>query len=74
MSLQAAHSFIKRVREQDPVLRGRIEGLGLNATLEDLVQIGAEAGLDFTAEELQTAYGHNWAMLWFLHQTRADEA
>lgn len=72
MSIQAALSFIQSVREQDTALRRRVQALGREADLESLVQIGAEAGFDFTAEELQAAYKHHWAMRWFHHQSRTD--
>jgi predicted ribosomally synthesized peptide with nif11-like leader len=74
MSIQAALAFIQSAREkQDITLKSQIQALGREADLEDLVQIGAEAGFDFTAEELQAAYKHGWAMRWFRHQAQTDD-
>jgi predicted ribosomally synthesized peptide with nif11-like leader len=69
MSLQNALQFIKRVRE-DETLKRRIEALGRAAGLEELAQIGAEAGMTFTAEELQQAFKNDWAMRRLYYDTR----
>lgn len=62
MSTQAAFSFIRKVRIQDEALRDQVRALGQDAGLESVVQIGAEAGFNFTTEELRAAYKHDWAM------------
>jgi predicted ribosomally synthesized peptide with nif11-like leader len=63
MSIQTALRFVQKVRE-DEGLRSRFQVLGQEADLESLVQIGAEAGFEFTAHELQAAFKHDWAMRW----------
>ena len=69
MSTKAAFQFIQSIRSQDTALKERV---GQDADLDHLVQIGAEAGFEFTAEELREAYKHHWAMRWHLYQSRAD--
>ena len=61
MSVQNALRFIAAVRE-DPELRKRIEQLGLDVSLDDLVGLGAERQLPFTPEEMQQAYRYDWSM------------
>lgn len=34
------------------------------AELETLTGIGAEAGFEFTADDLQAAFKHDWRMRW----------
>ncbi len=72
MSLQAAVLFIQSAKQDTP-LKDRIQSLDKEADLEDLVQIGAEVGFDFTIEELQAAYKHDWAMRWFHHQSQTKD-
>lgn len=61
MSLKAAFQFIKAVREcQD--LQASLQNLGQAVSGEELVQLGKEAGFDYTESELQTAFKHDWAM------------
>jgi Nif11 domain len=63
MSLQTAIQFIQQVR-RDAMLKRQLEALGLEATLESVVALGAVVGCIFTAEELQRAYKHDWGMRW----------
>lgn len=63
MSVQAALRFIGQAR-QDDSLKKKVAALGHTAGLEDLLALGAEAGLAFTGEELQRAFRHDWAMRW----------
>ena len=64
MSLQAALHFIAATRQRDP-LREAIRRRDPDRSLDELVRIGAEAGFDFSADELQTAFRHDWTMRHF---------
>jgi hypothetical protein len=61
MSLQDALRFAAAVRD-DADLTRRIRELGLGTTIDPLVELGAERGMVFTAEELRKAYRIDWAM------------
>ena len=63
MSVRAALQFITQVRT-DQALKEKISALGLVPDLADIVPIGAEAGFNFTVEELRRAHNHDWAMRW----------
>jgi hypothetical protein len=69
MSLQNALSFVAEVRGGGE-LRDAIDRLGDDATLEALVDLGAERRWTFTVDELRDAHGRDWAMRWF-HASRA---
>ncbi len=71
MSLRAALQFIVAVRDR-PELAHRIEALGLDATLEDVVRVGAESGFDFTTVELRDAHQHDWGMRWVRYAVPPD--
>ena len=63
MSMRAALQFIRQVRT-DQALKDRIKDLGMIPDLGDILPIGAEAGFNFTVEELRRAHNHDWAMRW----------
>lgn len=63
MSLTAAHAFIRRVAE-DAALRTGVQRLGQGATLEALVALGDEAGLQFDAQTLRAAWRQDWLLRW----------
>ena len=63
MSLTAAHAFIRQVAE-DAALRMGVQKLGQGATLEALVALGADAGLDFDARTLREAWRQDWLLRW----------
>ena len=63
MSLQAALQWMQHVRG-DEAQRQALRDLGDDVTSERLVALGAAAGFSFTAEELQQAHRHDWAMRW----------
>jgi predicted ribosomally synthesized peptide with nif11-like leader len=67
MALQAALRFIQAIREEERLQR-RVRALGHTADLSAVVQLGAQAGFEFTAEELRTAFKHDWVMRWLHHQ------
>jgi predicted ribosomally synthesized peptide with nif11-like leader len=69
MSVQAALRFIEKVGN-DEALKDRIRALGSDADLEAIARIGAEAGHDFTADELQAAFKRDWATRWAFYGTR----
>lgn len=69
MSVQAALRFIQQVGK-DEALKDRIRALGREADLDDLARIGAEAGHDFTAEELQAAFKRDWDARWAFYGTK----
>jgi hypothetical protein len=69
VSLQNALLFVAEVR-QGGELRDAIERLGDEATLEALVDLGAEKHWTFTIEELRDAHGRDWAMRWLHASTR----
>ncbi|MFB2919725.1 MULTISPECIES: Nif11-like leader peptide family natural product precursor [Aerosakkonema] len=61
MSVQAALEFIQAVR-QDENLKYKIRMLMPEVNIENLVQVGMEAGFEYTPEELNIAYRHDWTM------------
>ncbi len=68
MSVQNGFRFIQKIRGDD-ALRERVRAMQdapepEHGTLDGLVRIGAEAGFDFTAEELVRAHRADWAMRW----------
>lgn len=63
MSVQTALRFIQQARH-DKALRRELAAPGDAVTLEQIIQIAAAAGFSFTAEELQQAHKHDWAMRW----------
>ena len=69
MSVRAALEFIRQVRD-DEALKDRIQALDCEASLEDLVEIGSQAGLAFTIDELRSAHEHDWSMRWVHYGSR----
>lgn len=69
MSVQNALEFLRQTRE-DESLRNQIASLQSGTELESLAEIGAEAGFVFTADELQTAFKHDWRMRWLSFSAR----
>lgn len=63
MSVTAAHAFI-RATADDARVRARVEALGQEAALAELVALGAEAGFDFDAKALRTAWRQDWLLRW----------
>jgi hypothetical protein len=63
VSVATAMAFVAAVRER-PDLAAGVEALGRDVEIAQLVALGAGAGFAFTAEELRTAHGHDWAMRW----------
>jgi predicted ribosomally synthesized peptide with nif11-like leader len=63
MSVQRALQFIRQVRT-DPGLREQVHRLGHVDDLEAIVRIAAAAGFEQSAEDLQAAFKHDWAMRW----------
>lgn len=55
MSCQAALVFLRRCREET-ALRSRLEALPAPLRLDDLVALGADAGLTFAGEDLTRAF------------------
>lgn len=72
MSVPEALRFLSEVK-QDPALRDRLRGLGAPADLEPVRRVGAAAGFAFTADELRTAFKHDWAMRWLRHRIREGD-
>ena len=60
MTIASALAFIRRTRE-DPELAAKIERLGPEATLDQLVALGSEIGLAFDVEALRAAHKHDYA-------------
>jgi hypothetical protein len=58
MSIQHALLFIRRVR-REPQLVAAIPPAELT---EQLPALGRSLGCEFTLDELQTAFAHDWAM------------
>jgi hypothetical protein len=71
MSLQAAMDFIRIAREDD-ALRARIGESDEEASLEAIAEIGAQAGFAFSAEELRSAFKHDWNMRWAHFGSRVE--
>ena len=60
-----------RVRE-DEALKHQIQISDREVDLEELVDIGSQAGFVFTAEELRRAHRHDWSMRWVHYGSRSD--
>lgn len=63
MSVTAAHAFIRQAAE-DAGLRAGIQALGEDAALGDIVALGGDAGFDFDAKALRTAWRQDWMLRW----------
>ena len=61
MSIQDAMAFIQKVAEEKE-LQKKIQALGNEASLADIVTIGIEAGFNFSEEDLRTAFAKDWAI------------
>jgi predicted ribosomally synthesized peptide with nif11-like leader len=72
MSVQDAMRFIERV-DQDTELRDKIRSGLPDMELEDLVKMGAEAGMVFSVAELRTAFAKDWAARFAYYSARAAE-
>jgi predicted ribosomally synthesized peptide with nif11-like leader len=69
MAVQDALRFIHQAR-QDEILRGELEALGYDVSMDDLVRVAAASGFGFTEEELREAHVHDWRMRWARYQPR----
>ena len=67
MSLRSALDFIQKAEKVES-LRDKIGSLGPDGSLQEVVMIAAEAGFDFTADELETAFKKDWSMRWAFYQ------
>ena len=61
MSTSAAIRFIEALAT-DHALRERLRAQGLGIRLEDVATLAAEAGYEFTADELRHAFVRDWHM------------
>jgi predicted ribosomally synthesized peptide with nif11-like leader len=61
MAMSQALSFITAMRERAD-LAARVEALGREASIDDVVAIGAGAGYEFSADELRAAHKLEWSM------------
>ncbi|MFQ5742653.1 MAG: Nif11-like leader peptide family natural product precursor [Acidobacteriota bacterium] len=66
MSVHDALRFIQQVGD-DELLKEKLRALGPDVDLEEIVEAGAEAGFEFTAEELRTAFVKDWSMRRFYY-------
>lgn len=71
MSIQSALNFIQYIRS-NAAAREAILALGYDATLASLVEQGASAGFNFTAQDLARAHGLDWKMRAQVYSSRAD--
>lgn len=63
MPVSAAHAFI-RGAAANAELRALVAALGEDAALDDLVALGLNAGFDFDAKSLRTAWRQDWMLRW----------
>nr|UXE46221.1 hypothetical protein Hi04_10k_c5981_00041 [uncultured bacterium] len=61
MSIRDALQFIARVRS-DETIRHDLRQLGIDPELSDVIAIAKLMGLNFSVEELKSAYGYEWTM------------
>ncbi len=59
MSVKNAMLFIEKVGKDD-ALKARIRAGGRDMSLDQVVDIGRDIGLEFTVEELRTAFVRDW--------------
>ncbi len=71
MSSRGGHQFIRAVR-RDATLRAKIEALGADPRLEDIVCIAASAGHAVEPETLRAAYRQDWALRWLASNDTGD--
>lgn len=71
MSIQSALNYIQFVRT-NAAAREAILALGHDATLAAVVEQGAGAGFDFSAQDLARAHGLDWKMRAQVYSSRAD--
>ena len=72
MSVQSALRFVHLARE-DADVRVELEELGEAASLEDCAALAADLGLDFTGDDLLTAFQHDWRMRWVHYRRREPD-
>ncbi|HZQ05362.1 MAG TPA: Nif11-like leader peptide family natural product precursor [Anaerolineae bacterium] len=72
MSIKMALEFMQQVRT-DQALRGQLQELGYAPTLEEIVNVAAQAGYEFTSEELRHAFKHDWGMRWMFYGAGAHD-
>ncbi|ETX05039.1 hypothetical protein [Candidatus Entotheonella palauensis] len=65
MSVRAAFEWIQQLRANEG-LTSQILATE-HPDLEYFVQLGAQAELIFTVDELKAAHKHEWQMRWLLH-------
>ncbi len=73
MPLTAAHAFIRRTAS-DPALRATVAALGDDASLDQLVALGARAGLHFDAAALRAAWRQDWMLRWLAASANGSDA
>lgn len=61
MPVKNALKLIEKI-SRDSDLQKEVESAGVGSDLADLVRIGSLRGLDFTEEELRTAFRIDWGM------------
>jgi hypothetical protein len=71
MSVAHALAFINLVRTEE-ALRARVAELSDQTRYEPLLRLGMERGLNFTAQELQTAFQYDWTMRRLRFETPQD--
>ena len=71
MSIHDAMAFIQKVAEEK-VLQKKIQTLGNEASLADIVTIGIEAGFNFSEDDLRTAFAKDWAARSAFYSYRND--
>jgi predicted ribosomally synthesized peptide with nif11-like leader len=72
MSIHDAMTFIQKVAEEK-ALQKKIQALGDKASLADIVEIGAEARLEFSEGELRAVFAKDWAIRWAFYSHRKTE-
>jgi len=66
MSIQDAMAFIQKAAEEQE-LQQKIQSLGDRNSLVDIIAFGREAGFNFSAEELRSAFAKDWAARYALY-------
>lgn len=71
MSVKAAMCFIQTV-ESDDGLKDAIRAMGHDVSLEQIVELAAQQGLEFSVEDLRAAFAKDWEARWAYYSARSS--
>lgn len=72
MPLRDALQFISEIRQNEE-LKESVRSMEPETDLQEIVRAGLEAGFVFTADELRSAYRHDWTLRWLHERVNLDQ-